>query len=76
MERPFKLSLEKEEGGDGGLGGGDSRSKGPEVVRTSYTQELRPCLLSWSIYNSLYVPGGKGQHSTQHRLDTRLVFDE
>lgn len=62
MEMPLKLSLEKEEeGGDGGLGGGDSRSKGPEVVRTSYTQELRPCLLSWvPIVCSLYVPGGKG----------------
>lgn len=36
----LKLSLEEEEGGVGGLGDGDSRSKGPEVVRTSYTQEL------------------------------------
>lgn len=40
MEMPLKLSLEKEEGGVGGLGDGDSRSKGPEVVGISYTQEL------------------------------------
>lgn len=36
----IEAELEKEEGGVGGLGDGDSRSKGPEVVGTSYTQEL------------------------------------
>ena len=40
-EMPSKLSLKhKKAGGIGGVGGGNSRSKGPEVARTWHIQEM------------------------------------